>query len=497
MAPSDLFIHRSGQMLNAELTTTLLLNRSDRFFAARLCLAEKDWGRVGPCCSMSMKSLCASDPRSGPGLEREFPQAEWNRVSAFFRTGASISLIRVAAVGCGAIGSVWDCPQPRARKAGDFRNGCRCPGPSRGLFVVEMQQQSILVRDYKAAGNGLAKEELLQCVQSFRTIAGIAMLLILGGIWFFVRPPGATIAILALAPLLLARLMTPAWIFQAEESMVPASFLALGQQVLTVSAYLLLIRRTSPAGSDLWCQAAAAVLLGVVTWGFVRKKFLPRSSAWLWSSITRMWRLAWRGRWLFLAGAAAYAYGALEGPLIGYMVSVPDLGKYRTAQSLASLADLVAFPVPMILFPRFIEWRKKGFEFLWARQLRIAKAMLLLLIPMAALSWLIVPKLHELIFGAIYKQAALPATILIISKLVVMVNGVFAWGMVADGGQDRRTALLMSSVAVISVTLNLALLPHLGMLGAACVNLSSESLILIGAFWMCHNHANRKRAMNP
>jgi O-antigen/teichoic acid export membrane protein len=208
--------------------------------------------------------------------------------------------------------------------------------------------------------------------------------------------------------------------------------------------------------------------------------------------------LAWRGRWLFVAGASAYAYGVLEGPLMGYLLSVTDLGRYRTAQSLAALADLVTIAIPTILFPRFIEWRKQGVSHLWHRQLKIAGILAALFVPATIGALVIVPRVHRLIFGAAFAGASTAAAILIVSKLIVMLNGVFAWGMMADRAQDKRTALLMVSVAVVSVSLNVFLLPRFGITSAAIVNVVSESLILLGAFWMgWSHHARHGTAKRP
>jgi O-antigen/teichoic acid export membrane protein len=402
----------------------------------------------------------------------------------FLKTGASISLIRSGAAALGAIGSIWV-----ARRLGPEKLGISALVASivaQVALILEMQQQSILVREYKASDSEVERENLLQVVQSFRLVAGGVVVVLFGvGCYLIHHPENFNLALWAFPPLLLARMGTPTWIFQAREKNIVASLIAAGQQLATLAAYLVLVQAVSRAGTDLWCQAAAAVIFAAVTWGLIRSYSPLKVRSWRWAMAKKMRELAWRGRWLFLAGASAYAYGVLEGPLMGYLLSVKDLGKYRSAQSLAGLADLVGIAIPTILFPRFIEWRKQGVEHLWSRQLKIAGTLLVLVIPAAFVSLLVVPRIHRLIYGAAFADASIPAAILIVSKLIIMLNGVFAWGLIADGSQDRRTALLMVSVAVISVSLNLTLLPRFGITSAAIVNVVSESAILVGAFLMC------------
>jgi len=403
------------------------------------------------------------------------------RVVLFLKTGASISIIRTVAAALGALGSIWV-----ARRLGPEKLGISALVASiaaQVALVLEMQQQSILVREYKASDSEEDKEGLLQVVQSFRLISGAFMVLLFGlGCYLIHHPENFNLALWAFPPLLLARMGTPTWIFQAREKNVVAAVITAAQQLFTLAAYLLAVRSISPAGTDLWCQAAAALAFAVVTWKLIRSYSPLQNRSWRWAMAKKMRALAWRGRWLFLAGASAYAYGVLEGPLMGYLLSVKELGKYRSAQSLASLADLVGIALPTILFPRFIEWRKVGVEHLWNRQLKIAGTLVVLIVPAAVLSFLIVPPVHRLIYGPAYYDASVPAAILVVSKLIIMLNGIFAWGLIADGSQDRRTALLMVSVAVVSVSLNVTLLPRFGITVASIVNVVSESSILVGAF---------------
>jgi lipopolysaccharide exporter len=401
----------------------------------------------------------------------------------YLKTGASISMVRTGAAALGAFGSIWV-----ARRFGPEKLGISALVASifvQVAMVVEMQQQSILVREYKATDSEAEREGLLQVVQSFRLLAGLAATVLFAvGCLLIPHPASYNLALWALPLLLLARLGTPTWIFQAREKNIMAAFMAGGQQLATVVGYLIFVRSISAAGTDLWCQAAAALVFAWVTWALIRSYAPVTNAPWKWGMAKKMRELAWRGRWLFLAGASAYAYGVLEGPLMGYLLSVKELGKYRSAQSLAGLADLIGIAIPTILFPRFIEWRKQGLEHLWNRQIKIAGALVAFIIPAAALSMFVVPPVHRLIYGPAFSDAAVPSAILVVSKLIIMVNGVFAWGMIADGSQDKRAAVLMVSVAVVSVTLNLSLLPRFGITSASVVNVVSESSILIGAFLM-------------
>jgi O-antigen/teichoic acid export membrane protein len=238
------------------------------------------------------------------------------------------------------------------------------------------------------------------------------------------------------------------------------------------------------AASDLIVGCSVASLMGVVFW-FVQYRKLSFSGFPIdFRLLGTGWRYVKQGRWLFLAGVTCYTYVGLELPLLGWLRSTEELGQYRTAVTLVGAGAGLLAIVPTLLFPRFVEWRKQGEEFLWHRQRQLARAAGAVVVLGTVLSLLVVPVLHPIVFGSAFASAAWPCAILVVSKLIVLVNGIYAWGLWSDARCDKLMASCMGLAATFSLTLNLALIPRFGMHAAAWVNVGSELLILVACYLM-------------
>ena len=149
--------------------------------------------------------------------------------------------------------------------------------------------------------------------------------------------------------------------------------------------------------------------------------------------------------------------------------------------SLLGVAQSFLSMIPILLYPRFIEWLKDGPRCLWDRQMQLAGVALCIAIPAIAIVCLVSPRFFLAAFGAPFASAAYPFCLLFASKLVVVINGIFGWGLWAMK-KDRQMLYLMVVTALFSISANLFLIPRLGMIAAASVNLASEILILMGCF---------------
>jgi O-antigen/teichoic acid export membrane protein len=193
-------------------------------------------------------------------------------------------------------------------------------------------------------------------------------------------------------------------------------------------------------------------------------------------------------RWLFLTAVVCYVYTSLDGSLLGYLHSLHELGLARPAGQLVSSLNQFFALVPLLLYPRLIQWNKVGADFLWERQKKLGWILALGSVPIALGAFVLAPFVFPLLYGREFAASAYPFVILLTSKLVVLVNGIFGWGLWAKG-EDIVLLKIMSVVAIVSLSLNLVLIPKWGLLGSTFVNLASESLILVLTFHACRRLA--------
>jgi len=249
--------------------------------------------------------------------------------------------------------------------------------------------------------------------------------------------------------------------------------------------FFLFFRPGQAAGSDLVVQAVGVGVQSFIVCRAALKRSWPLPIHW--RKVRQFWPVLCEGRWLFASGLVMYAYFSLEVPMLGYLRSLEECGKYGVATKLiASIQQLLGL-APMLLFPRFVEWRKQGADVLWRKQLRLAAIFLALALPASVLVFLLAPWIIWLYAGPAFAGAAAPFGILFASLMVIVLGGLFANGLWAQS-EDRKVFWVLLPTAVISLTCNVLLIPRYGMYAAACINLLSQILVLGGCFVMARRH---------
>lgn len=404
----------------------------------------------------------------------------------------SMSGARLLALAFGAVGSVW---------------AARCLGPEKlgvsgmvlslvgqtGLAVAFIHP-ALLVREYKSA-RGSERTRLLSVHLSV-TLVGALFFSLVGGLLMAggVFPREYAFAGWFYLPLVLFPALQPLWVFQAEERQGAQAFLAALQPGLMAVLYLVFFRPGMAVGSDLVVASVVSLAMTGVYAAAMQKWFSSFRDLFTWTSLRASWGYFLRSSWLYAAGLAAYVYTTLELPMIGWLRSLPEMGCYRTAFSVVGAAQAFLTISPALLYPRFIEWRKRGEEFLWQRQKKLGFLVGGAALLCSAAAFLVMPVLHPLVFGEPFRSAGLPVAILLTAKFLVVVHGIFVWGLRTDPDYDRRTSLCMIAVAVFSVSANLLVIPRYGMIGSATVNVVSEGLLLTLSLGMSLGRIRRIRA---
>lgn len=370
----------------------------------------------------------------------------------------------------------------------------RCLGPQKlglsGMVIAMMGQLWLfatpfldihLTRRFKALKSEEERKTLISVVFTWR----LAVCLVLGAIAL----PIALLALkndwmlatIAAFPLLLFVSNPATWLLMAQEKMPAHSKSTAIQSIITGLLYVAVFRPGQAVGSDVAVLAAATGVGWLYGWWAALGRVWPAPLNF--RQLKAMLPVLSEGRWLIAAMLCATFTQSLETPLLGALASLPELGQYRTAQSLtAVVAQFLAF-VPTLLYPRFIEWHKLGGNILWRRQLKLAGAAGAVTLLAVIVCFAISPLTYRVLYGPEFERAAYPFAILMVAKFIALISGIFTWGLWAQS-EDRRIAQLMAPIAILSLALNVLLIPRLGMFAAAGINLLSEALLLAGAVWL-------------
>jgi O-antigen/teichoic acid export membrane protein len=397
--------------------------------------------------------------------------------SSLFKKGVPMLLWQALILILTLASSVWI-----ARSLGPLelgRSGFIVATVSQILLVISVCPNTYAVRLTKNSNNVDDAISLVVTSRAFITVLYVSILtlaFVLGKI----PSEWKTVVILgSLLPILMA--FQPLWLFQALDKQVAQlkSSACIAAVVFTYTVCF--IRRGGTANEELTARLIAltiGLILGWVLIGrpnpfkYVRFRILNRSLVEIWNSRT-----------LFVTQIIVYLIVGLELPLMAYLLEIESLGKYRTATQLTLGLNAFIAILPMIYYPEFIELKKKSNKLLWDRQKVLSKYLAFFVIPTAVLVIWLGPAAFNWVFGESFYDAGIPFAILVCSKLVVLVSGVFAWGLWA-GSKDLSILILFLAVSVVTLSSNILMIPRFGMIAAASINFFGQFCILTVTFFI-------------
>jgi O-antigen/teichoic acid export membrane protein len=94
------------------------------------------------------------------------------------------------------------------------------------------------------------------------------------------------------------------------------------------------------------------------------------------------------------------------------------------------------------------------------------------------------------VLGPEFESSRLVFQILTWNLLVIGVTGVYTQLALNMNGQQRRTLIVVAAGAVVSVVLDLILIPSFSYVGAAAAWVSAQSVLCVLAYWMARKYVS-------
>jgi O-antigen/teichoic acid export membrane protein len=185
--------------------------------------------------------------------------------------------------------------------------------------------------------------------------------------------------------------------------------------------------------------------------------------------------------WIFLTASGSLVFCYADTILIGFFMSNSDVGIYRTAFQLTSVATFATLAFHTVLYPKISNWGIKGqiaeIENSLARAWTYS---LFLAIPTCIGGWILGDKLLYYLYGESFVEGA-PALFFLL--LVQVVNVFMFLGTMSLTALNRPKDAFWITViaAIVNILLDLALIPIIGITGAAVATLIAMTLNAIGA----------------
>jgi len=283
------------------------------------------------------------------------------------------------------------------------------------------------------------------------------------------------------------------WILQGLEELPIQNRVMSLTSVLAAAAYVLLFRPGMPAGSDLAVLTGSNIVGLWLIWRHVHKR--TGASVFGRFDFREVKGLLYESRWAFAVVCTVFVYGQLDMILLARLASLEQAGIYRAAFSLITPISLLTAISSSLLYPRFVVWLKQSPQRMWQRQKKIALTYLAVGSVGVAVLFIVGPPLVRLLFGRRFDASIWPFLILFASRIEVLINGVFGWGIMASGG-DKLFVLSSVVAALFSLSSNIYCIPRYGAVAAASASFAAEGIIVLLTMYFCWRRFARPNTGN-
>jgi O-antigen/teichoic acid export membrane protein len=177
--------------------------------------------------------------------------------------------------------------------------------------------------------------------------------------------------------------------------------------------------------------------------------------------------------WTFLSAGGAIIYTYADTILIGIFMTDADVGIYRVAFQLTSVASFMVIAFHTVLYPRISKWHtEKEFHLIEYSMTKSLTYSLFLAIPVTAGGIILSEKLLYYLYGSSFESGA---PVLIILLFVQIANIFLYLQTMCLNAMDMPKVTFYTTLfsAILNIILNILLIPRLGISGAALASLAT------------------------
>jgi PST family polysaccharide transporter len=343
-----------------------------------------------------------------------------------------------------------------------------------GMTLTGTRDVAMQRHDQAALSRLFSLKWLLQCCLML-----VALLLLL--LIYVLLPPGKVV----LAHLLLAFLLVPAnvllptWFLQGMQAFKPLAWFSFLNKLLYVSLVFLFVKSPSDVGMLLVFYSGSQLFTSLIGLGWVVRKYGLRLQ---WPGIKSLgWSLK-TGWPVFLSGFSVSVYTNSALLVLGYFGSDHSVGVFAIVEKVLLVFRLGLSTLFSVIFPKVSRLAAHNAAELRFFLRKIAKLMLLGLLPALLALYLLAPWLVRLLTGSGNAEVVHLLWMLLPIPLFLAFN-MPSYQMLLASHQQKWYARVMVLAAVLGLGLNLLLAPHWHEIGTGMSLLVAELVIALGLIW--------------
>ncbi len=175
--------------------------------------------------------------------------------------------------------------------------------------------------------------------------------------------------------------------------------------------------------------------------------------------------------WTFLSASGYLVFSYADTIMIGHFLTETDVGIYRVALQLTSIATFITIALRTTLYPKVSYWGKRAD--LSSVENALARAFtysLLLAVPVLAGGWILGERLLYFFYGASFAAGASALALLLLVQVVHVF--MFLQTMCLTALDRPKDSFRVTAIAVaVNIGLNVLLIPAYGIVGASAATL--------------------------
>jgi O-antigen/teichoic acid export membrane protein len=343
-----------------------------------------------------------------------------------------------------------------------------------GLYPYGLREVALRPEDVRRSVGDIT---LLGLIISGVTVVGVMIYAIL------VVPPGMDrTLIIVFAAMMPVAALNISWAFIGMSRAPVVSLLTLATNALYAGAVFLVIRRPEQAPLVPAFQLLQNLLIALALLYFARRYW----SGWELGIDWLRWKGVLKGSIILgLSAIMTKAYNQMDILLLHYLRGDTEAGLYAAAYQLMSSAVLLpATFLGSAVLPSITRAIGRDLGEASRKAELYLKHFFVLAFPVAVGGLIVQRELIELILGANFVPAAPVFGVLTINLLVAGTAALFS-GCILLGLQRNRAYLgVVVLGGVVNLGINLALIPHFGMIAAAYTTLAAQAAVALAAAWL-------------
>jgi O-antigen/teichoic acid export membrane protein len=221
---------------------------------------------------------------------------------------------------------------------------------------------------------------------------------------------------------------------------------------------------------------------GLIAGGITNFRYLDLKLVWF--KISHLKSLTSFSFWIFLTTSGSLVFSYADTMFIGFFMTPADVGIYRTAFQLTSVASFTTLAFHTVLYPKISNWGIQGnYNEIENSLSRATTYSLLVAIPTCIGGWILGDKLLYFFYGESF-IGGVPALFFLLPVQIANVFMYLGTMSLTSLNHPKKAFWITLIAAIANIILDIILIPILGITGAAVATLIAMSLNAFGAIML-------------